>query len=124
MGRQLVLVVDDDRGVQDAVREELANREYEVIIASDGDAAIRLLDSMAPDVLVLDLKLPRVSGPMVAAKLNMLGLSSRPRVIICSAVPYAPEIASDVGADGLLLKPFVRADLRAEIERLLAMPRV
>ncbi|HXU68158.1 MAG TPA: response regulator [Polyangia bacterium] len=124
MGRQLVLVVDDDRGVQDAVREELANREYEVIIASDGDAAIRLLDSMAPDVLVLDLKLPRVSGPMVAAKLNMLGLSSRPRVIICSAVPYAPEIATDVGADGVLLKPFVRADLRAEIERLLAMPRV
>ncbi|HEY2745909.1 MAG TPA: response regulator [Polyangia bacterium] len=120
MGRPLVLVVDDDRGVQDAVREELANRDYEVIMASDGDAALRLLDAMAPDVLVLDLKLPRVSGPMVAAKLNML--ASRPRVIICSAVPYAPEIANDVGADGVLLKPFVRADLRAEIERLLALP--
>jgi DNA-binding response OmpR family regulator len=120
MARQLVLVVDDDLGVQDAVREELANRAYEVIIASDGDAAIRLIDAMAPDVLVLDLKLPLVSGPMVAAKINML--PSRPRVIICSAVPYAPEIASDVGADGVLLKPFVRADLRAEIERLLALP--
>ena len=120
MGRRLVLVVDDDRGVQEAVREDLANRDYEVIIAGDGDAAIRLIDAMSPDVLVLDLKLPLVSGPMVAAKLNML--ASRPRVIICSAVPYAPEIASDVGADGVLLKPFVRADLRAEIERLLAMP--
>src|SRR3954463_8920618 len=92
MGRQLVLVVDDDRGVQDAVREELANREYEVVIASDGEAAIRLIDAMKPDVLVLDLKLPHVSGPMVAAKLNMLK-TRRPRVIICSAVPYAPEIA-------------------------------
>ena len=119
MGRPLVLVVDDDRGVQDAVREELANRDYEVIIASDGDAAIRLLDAMMPDVLVLDLKLPHVSGPMVAAKLNLL--PSRPRVLICSAVPYAPEIATDVGADGVLLKPFVRADLRHEIERLLAI---
>jgi DNA-binding response OmpR family regulator len=118
MGRPLVLVVDDDTGVQDAVREELSNREYEVIIASDGDAAIRLLDAMKPDVLVLDLKLPRGSGPMVAAKLNLL--PSRPRVLICSAVPYAPEIASDVGADGVLLKPFVRADLRHEVERLLA----
>lgn len=117
-GRPLVLVVDDDRGVQEAVREELANRDYEVVIASDGDAALRLLDAMRPDVLVLDLKLPRVSGPMVAAKLNML--PSRPQVLICSAVPYAPEIAADVGADGVLLKPFVRADLRAEIERLLA----
>ncbi len=118
MGRPLVLVVDDDRGVQDAVREELANRDYEVIVASDGDAAIRLLDAMRPDVLVLDLKLPHVSGPMVAAKLNLL--PTRPRVLICSAVPYAPEIANDVGADGVLLKPFVRADLRNEIERLLA----
>jgi CheY-like chemotaxis protein len=121
MGRPLVLVVDDDRGVQDAVREELANREYEVVIASDGDAAIRLLDSLKPDVLVLDLKLPMVSGPMVAAKLNML--PARPYVLICSAVPYAPEIATDVGADGVLLKPFVRADLRHEIERLLALGR-
>jgi CheY-like chemotaxis protein len=117
--RPLVLVVDDDRGVQEAVREELANRDYEVVIASDGDAALRLLDAMKPDVLVLDLKLPHVSGPMVAAKLNLL--PSRPRVLICSAVPYAPEIAADVGADGVLLKPFVRADLRAEIERLLAI---
>jgi DNA-binding response OmpR family regulator len=122
LGRQLVLVVDDDRGVQDAVREELANRDYDVVIASDGDAATRLIDAMSPDVLVLDLQLPYVSGPMVAAKLNML--ASRPRVIICSAVPYAPEIASDVGADGVLLKPFVRSDLRAEVERLLALPRL
>jgi CheY-like chemotaxis protein len=121
MARPLVLVVDDDRGVQQAVREELANRPYEVIIASDGDAAIRLLDMMKPDVLVLDLQLPNVSGPMVAAKLNML--PSRPHVLICSAVPYAPEIATDVGADGVLLKPFVRADLRSEVERLLAIPR-
>ena len=120
MGRPLVLVVDGDRGVQDAVREELANRDYEVVIASDGDAAIRLLDAMTPDVLVLDLKLPNVSGPMVAAKINMLA-SRRPQVLICSAVPYAPEIATDVGADGVLLKPFVRADLRMEIERLLAL---
>ncbi|MCA1663920.1 MAG: response regulator [Myxococcales bacterium] len=117
----MVLVVDDDRGVQDAVREELANRDYEVVIASDGDAAIRLLDALKPDVLVLDLRLPMVSGPMVAAKLNML--SARPHVLICSAVPYAPEIAVDVGADGVLLKPFVRADLRREVERLLALRR-
>jgi CheY-like chemotaxis protein len=117
-GRPLVLVVDDDRAVQEAVREELSNRDYEVVIASDGDAAIRLLEEMSPDVLVLDLRLPHVSGPMVAAKLNLM--PSRPRVLICSAVPYAPEIASDIDADGLLLKPFVRADLRQEVERLLA----
>jgi DNA-binding response OmpR family regulator len=116
--RSIVLVVDDDRDVQEAVRAELSGRNYEVIIASDGEAALRLLGSLTPDVLVLDLQLPSVSGPSVAAKLR--AFPSRPRLLICSAVPYAPEIAQDLSADGVILKPFVRADLRAEIERLLA----
>jgi CheY-like chemotaxis protein len=119
--RRLVLVVDDDRAVQDAVREELGHREYEVVIASDGESALRLLDSLGPDVLVLDLELPQVSGPLVAAKLRMM--KNPPRLLICSAIPFAPEIAADVEADGVLLKPFVRADLRSEVERLLGAPR-
>jgi CheY-like chemotaxis protein len=111
------LVVDDDRTVQEAVREELSHREYDVVIVSDGDAALRLLDSLVPDVLVLDLQLPNVSGPLVAARLRRM--ERPPRLIVCSAIAYAPEIAADVEADALLLKPFVRSDLRGEIERLL-----
>ena len=116
-GRRVVLVVDDDRTVQDAVREELAHRDYEVVIASDGESALRLLEALSPDVLVLDLELPNVSGPLVAARLRHM--AHRPRLLICSAIPYAPEIANDVEADAILLKPFVRADLRGEVERLL-----
>jgi DNA-binding response OmpR family regulator len=115
--RRIVLVVDDDRGVQEAVRAELAGRNYEVIVASDGESALRLLESLTPDVLVLDLQLPQVSGPSVAARLR--AYPSKPRLLICSAVPYAPEIAADLNADGVILKPFVREDLRLEIERLL-----
>ena len=54
---------------------------------------------------------------MVAAKLNML--PSRPHVLICSAVPYAPEIATDVGADGVLLEA-VRARRSAHGSRAAA----
>jgi CheY-like chemotaxis protein len=117
MSRRVVLVVDDDRSVQDAVREELAHREYEVVIASDGESALRLLESLAPDVLVLDLQLPNVSGPTVAAHLRRM--EKQPKLIVCSAIAFAPEIAKDIEADALVLKPFVRADLRAEVERLL-----
>jgi two-component system response regulator VicR len=116
-GRRVVLVVDDDRAVQDAVREELGHRDYEVVIVSDGESALRLLDSLEPDVLVLDLELPNVSGPTVAARLRRM--ANPPRLLICSAIPYAPEIATDVEADAILLKPFVRSDLRSEVERLL-----
>jgi two-component system response regulator VicR len=115
--RRVVLVVDDDRTVQDAVREELSHRDYEVVIASDGESALRLLESLSPDVLVLDLELPNVSGPSVAARLRRM--ERPPRLLVCSAIPYAPEIATDVEADAILLKPFVRADLRGEVERLL-----
>jgi two-component system response regulator VicR len=118
VSRRVVLVVDDDRSVQDAVREELAHRDYEVVIASDGESALRLLDSLSPDVIVLDLQLPNVSGPSVAAHLRRM--ERPPKLIICSAIAFAPDIAKDVEADALVLKPFVRADLRAEIEKQLA----
>jgi CheY-like chemotaxis protein len=113
------LVVDDDESVQAAVREELAHREYEVVIAGDGDAALKLLEALRPEVIVLDLRLPKVSGPSVAARMRMM--QPRPRLLVCSAVAYAPEIADEVEADGVLLKPFARADLRSEVERLLAL---
>jgi DNA-binding response OmpR family regulator len=118
----MVLVVDDDRQVQEAVREELSNREYEVVIVSDGDSALRMIEAITPDVIVLDLQLPHVSGPSVAAKLRMM--AKPPRVLICSAVPYAAEIAADLCADGVLLKPFVREDLRSEVERLMAPAQI
>jgi DNA-binding response OmpR family regulator len=117
VGKGTVLVVDDDREVQDAVREELSHRDYEVVIVSDGDSALRMIDALSPDVIVLDLQLPHVSGPSVAAKLRLM--DHPPRVLICSAVPYAAEIAADLAADGVLLKPFVREDLRSEVERLI-----
>ena len=115
--RPVVLVVDDDLGVQEAVREELMHRSYEVVIAPDGASALKLLESVHPDVLVLDLHLPNVSGPLVAARVQMM--KHRPRLLICSANPSAEEIAADVDADAVLLKPFQRADLRHLIERLL-----
>jgi len=116
-GRPIVLVVDDDRSVQQAVADELAHRDYEVVIAPDGESALRLLDALEPRVLVLDLQLPDISGPTVASRLRLM--ERPPRLLVCSAVPFAPEIAADLSADGILLKPFVRADLRAEVERLL-----
>jgi len=115
--RPLVLVVDDDPVVQKAVRLELEHREYAVFVTSDGDSALRLIETLSPDVLVLDLKLPGVSGPMVAAALG--AVPRRPRLLICSGLAEAEDIARDLGADAVVKKPFACSDLRAEIERLL-----
>src|SRR5262245_46094344 len=115
--RRVVLVVDDDRDVQQTITNKLTHHNYKVVIAPDGESALRLLETLQPHVLVLDLQLPDISGPTVASRLRLM--ERPPRLLVCSAVPFAPEIAADLSADGILLKPFVRADLRAEVERLL-----
>ena len=114
-----VLIVEDDSSTAKSIELMLKSENFIVDHTDLGEDGLEIGKLYDYDIIVLDLQLPNVSGPMVAAKLNMLR-SPRPRVLICSAVPYAPEIATDVGADGVLLKPFVRADLRHEVERLLA----
>jgi CheY-like chemotaxis protein len=115
--RPLVLIVDDDGAVQQAVREELSHQSYGVVVTSDGDSAVRLIQALRPDVVVLDLILPQVSGAMVAATLRSLDL--RPRLLLLTGLPEAHDIARELEADGVVEKPLVRADLRRAIERLI-----
>lgn len=112
--RPVVLVVDDDHDVQDVAREVLAGHGYDLVIASDGETAVRLIESHRPVVVVLDLNIPAISGPFVAAMAQQA--NRPPRLIICSGVAGAEQIARDVGADGVLKKPFSRTELRDIVE--------
>ena len=110
-----VLIVDDDRAVLDVAADALKDADYVVLLASDGETALRLIESHQPRVLVLDLNIPHISGPFVATMAQMA--ARPPRLIVCSGVAGAEQIARDVGADAVLQKPFARADLRALIDQ-------
>lgn len=114
-GRVCVLIVDDDRAVLDVAADALKDTDYQLLLASDGETALRLIESHQPRVLVLDLNIPHISGPFVATMAQMA--VRPPRLIVCSGVADAEQIARDVGADAVLRKPFARADLRALIDR-------
>lgn len=114
-----VLIVDDDRTVLDVARQALEGAGYQLLLASDGETAMRLIASHAPKVVVLDLNIPSVSGPFVAAMAQHV--AHPPRVIVCSGVADADEIARDVGADAVLRKPFARAELRQLVDREAAL---
>ena len=114
-----MLIVDDDRAVLDVARQALDGAGYQLLLASDGETAMRLIASHAPKVVVLDLNIPSVSGPFVAAMAQHA--VHPPRVIVCSGVADADEIARDVGADAVLRKPFARADLRQLVDRQAAL---
>lgn len=116
-GRVCVLIVDDDRAVLDVAADALRDADYQLLLASDGETAMRLIVSHQPRVLVLDLNIPHISGPFVASMARMA--VKPPRLIVCSGVADADQIARDVGADAVLRKPFARADLRQLVEQQL-----
>jgi DNA-binding response OmpR family regulator len=113
-----VLVVEDDEEIATALQRSLRLEGYEVRIAGDGIAALEQADAFVPDVVVLDLGLPRLDGVDVARRLRaqadvaILMLTARDTV-------EARVEGLDAGADDYLVKPFERQELLARLRALL-----
>jgi DNA-binding response OmpR family regulator len=113
-----VLVVEDDQDIADVLQRSLRMEGYEVRIAGDGLAALDEAHGFLPDVVVLDLGLPRLDGIEVARELRrdddvpILMLTAR------DALEARVE-GLDSGADDYLVKPFERQELLARIRALL-----
>jgi two-component system KDP operon response regulator KdpE len=117
------LVVEDERGLRQALAINLRARGYEVDVATDGAAALELAARARPDVVVLDLGLPDLDGVDVIRGLR--GWSAVP-IIVLSARDGEPDKvgALDAGADDYVTKPFgmdeLLARLRAALRRAAA----
>ena len=115
-----VLVAEDDPGISRMIKLVLEDEGYAVTIARDGAEALALVRSLCPDVLLLDLRLPVLSGEEVASSILALPESSRPRLVVTSASSRLKEISEKIGADGFIQKPFELDDLIAATQRALA----
>jgi two-component system KDP operon response regulator KdpE len=113
-----ILVVDDEVQILRALKANLEAREYAVTTASDGEEALRLIADVNPDLLILDLGLPKTSGLDV---LRSLRTWSDIPVIIVSARNGDPDkiAALDEGADDYLTKPFSIGELMARVRAAL-----
>lgn len=111
-----VLVVDDDPIVRRLVRATLADEGYEVAVASDGEEALRLASEDHPDVIVLDLEMPKLDGRAAFRELRTRGV--RAPVLILSA-NGAHSARQELAADAALDKPFDPFELVRRLERLL-----
>ena len=113
-----VLVVDDDPGIRETLRDMLAGDGHEVATAADGRAALRLFDEqsdLALDVIVTDIVMPELSGPDLAAELDRRGIAT-PVVFMTGYVDRDPTRADEAG---VLRKPFSAAQLRAAVNTAL-----
>jgi two-component system KDP operon response regulator KdpE len=115
-----VLVIDDEPQILRALRINLSVRGYEVVTASSGAAALRAAAERRPDVVVLDLGLPDMSGIDVLAGLR--GWMTAPVVVLSARTDPSEKVqALDAGADDYVTKPFSMdeflARLRAAVRR-------
>ncbi len=113
-----ILLVDDDEGIVAAVGPALAVHGYEVTTASDGVEALAAFDSDEPDLVLLDLMMPRLGGLEICRRIRE---SSTTPIIVLSVKGGEGDIVSvlDLGADDYLVKPFRLSELRARISAVL-----
>ncbi|MCL5784867.1 MAG: response regulator transcription factor [Patescibacteria group bacterium] len=111
-----VLIVEDDTGLQKYLKELLLNNEYSPQAVSDGISAINFISKSAPDLVILDLGLPNMSGESVCQEIR----KDHPEVpvIILTARDGMSDIVQglNLGADDYITKPFVADELLARIK--------
>jgi pilus assembly protein CpaE len=118
-----ILVVDDDPNVQRGLEYTLKQEGYEVLIASDGAEAFRLYGAESPDLILLDVLLPKLDGYQVAEKIRAEETGSRhvPIIMLTAEREVEQKVRGlRAGADDYLIKPFHPAELLARIKSLLA----
>jgi DNA-binding response OmpR family regulator len=114
-----VLVVEDDPGILRTVADNLRFEQYEVVTATDGETAYASYRSEQPDLIVLDLMLPRMSGLELCRKLRSEDVQV-PVLILTARSEEADRIRGlDLGGDDYVTKPFSVAELMARVRALL-----
>jgi two-component system, OmpR family, response regulator MprA len=113
-----VLVVEDDTDIADVLRRSLRNEGYEVKTSADGVEALDVAAGFMPDLVVLDLGLPRLDGVEVCRRLRKDG--DVPILMLTARAETEDRVNGlDSGADDYLVKPFERQELLARIRALL-----
>src|SRR5919197_1512264 len=117
-GTGRVLVVEDDEPIADVPRRTLRQEGHEVRSAADGVEALAVAEEFVPDLVILDLGLPKLDGAEVLRRLR--AESDAPILILTARADlYDPVEGLDSGADDYLVKPFERRELLARMRALM-----
>ena len=119
-----VLIADDEPNIVTSLEFLMRSCEYEVRVARDGEEALRMAEDFLPDVLLLDVMMPRCDGFEVCRRLRGNPATRGVRILMLTAHGRGAEIDRGlaVGADAYVTKPFSNKELVAMVRGLLPQP--
>src|SRR2546423_1844219 len=119
--RQKILVVEDESDIRELIRYNLTQEGFAVEEAGDGAEALERIGRRAPDLVLLDLMLPRISGLELCRQLRARPETARLPILVLTAKGSEVDrvVGLEMGADDYVVKPFSPRELIARIKALL-----
>ena len=118
-----ILIIEDELPMRTALHDALKAEGYRVLTASDGDAGLRRALDEKPDLVLLDIMMPKLDGYAVCAELRRLELQTPILMLTAKGRVEDRVVGLDAGADDYLVKPFSTEELLARIRALLRRAR-
>jgi two-component system, OmpR family, alkaline phosphatase synthesis response regulator PhoP len=120
-----ILVAEDNPAGQELLQAYLAETSYEIRTAANGEQTLKLVGEWKPDVILLDVMMPRMSGFEVCKRLRADAATHDIGIIMVTALDQSADIerAVEVGADDFMTKPIDQDDLLLRIKALLTAKR-
>lgn len=120
-GKPRILVADDDPSIRHAVRLKLVKADLDVVVAEDGEKALRLALETEPDLLIVDVSMPYMTGYELCRELRKHPRFEKTPAIVLTAMEQDidPSLAGELGVVHFMTKPFSPRELLANTHRLL-----
>ena len=119
MAKKKILIVDDDADFVEIVRAKLEKSNFEVIAALEADEGLRKAGTEAPDLILLDVVMPKKDGYVFLLELKKRNPTSIVPVIVVTATSGMEELFQLEGVDDYVIKPFEYNDLLKKIKKAL-----
>lgn len=118
----VLLVADDDEDILNLVQLRMARSGFEIVVARDGEEALRLIRENLPDLAVLDWMMPKANGIDVLREIRSGAETASIPVLLLTARATEADIAEGLaaGADGYVTKPFSPQELATHVNEILA----
>ena len=120
--KEKILVVDDEPDLQELVKDTLEMAGYIVLTANDGEEGLRSISEDSPDLVILDIKMPKIDGMEVLERVKKDPVLSKLPVIMLTSLKGENIIreAKEIGAADYIVKPFNQIDLLNRVRNIIA----